>query len=74
MWVLQCLSVDLGVQASTLKELLSRFCVLLTVEAEEAERAGKTDFSHIGRAPQVFFDMWEEGKPISEFGRLCNGR
>ena len=58
-WNAQCLEHDIGAQAKSIKELQTRLEVTLRAEIEESFQMKEKPFSRIPKAPDYFFDQWE---------------
>ena len=55
-YIAQCLEKDIGTQGKDMNELLSRLLSTVLAEVPYMER--------IGKAPQKFFDMWDDGEVL----------
>src|ERR1700744_3557722 len=64
MWVAQGLELDIGVQARDLGELRRRFDLTFHTELEIV--GDRDPVAVIGRAPQEFFDRWEQHSMLAE--------
>ena len=58
-WNAQCLEYDIGAQAKSIEELQTRFEVTIRAEIEESVQANETPFAQIPKAPDYFFEQWE---------------
>ena len=63
-YVAQCLEYDICAQAADLNTVRSRMEATMNAEVHDAQEAGKKPFEGIDRAPQRFFDMWENCAPF----------
>ena len=59
LWNAQCLEHDIGAQANSIKELQTRLEVTIRAEIEESFQMKETPFARIPKAPDYFFDQWE---------------
>lgn len=64
-WVAQCLDYDLATQARGLKELIDEVQRLLASHLLLARRERVEPFAGIGRAPQRFWDLYEQGAHVA---------
>jgi len=59
-WYAQCLEFDICVQAASRFELIPELADLLLTYVESARQDGRRPFEGVPKAPQQFFDMYEE--------------
>ena len=58
-WNVQCLEHDIGAQAETIEESLIRLRVTILAEIEESIQMKEKPFARIPKAPDYFFEKWE---------------
>lgn len=65
-WVVQGIDFDIGAQAETRREAISRFHATAKLEQAECDRRGEHMSEAIGPAPQRFHDMWAKVNAIGQ--------
>lgn len=64
-WVVQGIDFDIGAQAETQREAISRFHCAAKLEQAECDGRGEHMNEAIGPAPQRFHDMWAKANSVT---------
>lgn len=59
-WVAQCLEYDIGAQGTDLDDVYGRLMVAIQIDRETSIAIHGKPFAGIEKAPQFFFDRWEQ--------------
>lgn len=65
-WVAQCLDVDLATSADSFEELQERMRSQIQCQMTLDRRRNREPFSTLNRAPQNFWDLLEDARPLGE--------